>query len=528
MPILYCLAMIDFGQKNYTINPRTLVTKRVHVMNKFSNKVSWLIISFFMAAIIISFVLTGFQGFSSAPNAVATVDGTPVSVNEYQQVLNSKLDQFSRMFGGKSLTNQQIRQFRIKENALRDLINQKLVLNYVTDMNIEVSEQEVKETIKELPYFQTAGKFDVNKYKQILANYMSPSKFEERTKEDIKLSKMQNLIESIGVSDAYAKDVLRFKQNEAIVNAVRFDKEALTKFIEIPKSEIREFATDKNNEGVLRSVYATREDVYNTPEEIKARHILLRISDPSKEKEVLARAKKIRAKVTPRNFASVAKKETEETAGKSSGGDLGYFGRGKMVKQFEEAAFKLKAGQISEPVKSPFGYHIILVEDKKAAKNVPFEKVKEELAEVHLQKNARKNLNELVDKVTAEFEKALKADDVKTLERLAKKYEATLEKEKALNLYNPNAGVVAFDDEALKPIFKNKDKDGFLKDTSGPEVKMMAVQSFKNQDQIAKEIDGQLSNAVRADKTRMQSAFNESMLEVLEKNSKIVTYPSFL
>src|SRR5690606_23272731 len=101
----------------------------------------------------------------------------------------------------------------------------KLVLNYVTDMNIEVSEQEVKETIKELPYFQTAGKFDVNKYKQILANYMSPSKFEERTKEDIKLSKMQNLIESIGVSDAYAKDVLRFKQNEAIVNAVRFDKE---------------------------------------------------------------------------------------------------------------------------------------------------------------------------------------------------------------------------------------------------------------------------------------------------------------
>src|SRR5690606_197168 len=143
---------------------------------------------------------------------------------------------------------------RIKENALRDLINQKMVLNFVQDMGITVSDKEVKETIKELPYFQTSGKFDVNKYKQVLANYMSPSKFEERTKEDIKLSKMQSLIESISVSDAYSKEILRFKQNEAVVNMVQFDKESLTKFIEIPKSEVNAFVADSKNDGVLRSL----------------------------------------------------------------------------------------------------------------------------------------------------------------------------------------------------------------------------------------------------------------------------------
>ena len=97
-------------------------------MNKFSSKISYIIVTFFMGAIIVSFALTGFQGFSSSADAVATVDGTSITISEYNQMLNSQIQRYSQYFGGKTLTAQQIKQIRDKKKNIHKV--EKYLINY--------------------------------------------------------------------------------------------------------------------------------------------------------------------------------------------------------------------------------------------------------------------------------------------------------------------------------------------------------------------------------------------------------------
>ena len=155
-------------------------------MNKISSKISYVIITFFLGAIILSFALTGFTGFNSIGDSVGNVNGTPISINEYRNTLNAELKRFSQMFGGKDLSNQQIRQFRIKEGVINRLVQQKLIQNLAKDMKLDSGLDEIKAEIKNTPYFLTDKKFDVRKYKAVLAqNKYSPSKYEVLVQNDI-------------------------------------------------------------------------------------------------------------------------------------------------------------------------------------------------------------------------------------------------------------------------------------------------------------------------------------------------------
>jgi foldase protein PrsA len=139
----------------------------------------------------------------------------------------------------------------------------------------------------------------------------------------------------------------------------------------------------------------------NYKPEIRASHIL--VKDEAKAKEIKARLDK------GEDFATLAKENSEDTGSAEKGGDLGYFGPGKMVAEFEEAAYKLQVGQISEPVKSQFGYHIIKLTDKKPLE--PFDKVKGKLKEELVEKkvNDQTTVNKIVDE---ELKKAdIKVED---------------------------------------------------------------------------------------------------------------------
>jgi parvulin-like peptidyl-prolyl isomerase len=122
--------------------------------------------------------------------------------------------------------------------------------------------------------------------------------------------------------------------------------------------------------------YDTNRPRYEQAEEVKASHILLKTE---------AEAKEVHAKVKAGgDFAQLAREKSEDTGSKPQGGDLGYFGKGRMVKEFEDAAFSLGVGDVSRPVKSQFGYHVIKVVDRKKARTRPFEEVKGELMDQHL------------------------------------------------------------------------------------------------------------------------------------------------
>jgi len=496
-------------------------------MSKMSGKVSNIIIAFFIGAIIISFALTGFSGFNSSANSVGNVDGNPITITEYNNAFNMQLQNYTRMFK-KDLTAAQIRQFRIKENALNELVNKKVMVNYASELNLNVPEDELKISIKELPYFKTNDKFDVNKYKNLLkANNLTPSKFEDTFREDLRLKKLIPLFENVAVSDAYAKDVIRFKNSGPKVIAVKFEKEKNTSMIEVSKKEIKDFIAKKENESVLKSVYNGMKDEFNKADEVKASHILLK-SDGSDDKKLLARAKKLRAKLNRSNFASIAKKESDDTGSATKGGDLGYFSKGRMVPEFESAVFSMKNRQISQPVKSQYGYHIIYRTGFKKGFNKPLETVKEIVAKKHIQKTKRKELKEFNDTLTDKITAALITGNVKNIERMAKKYDFSVVSDKNINFFDSNVGSIKFDFEKIKPLMKDENLKKVYVQDDVVDTKLI-IATDKASDDIKAISDKSLFDSqVQAINRELQSTLQDQMISNLRDNADIVTYPNML
>lgn len=498
-------------------------------MNKFSSKISYIIVTFFMAAIIISFALTGFQGFSSSADAVATVDGTPISISEYNQMLNSQIQRYSQYFGGKSLTSQQIRQFRIKESTLQTLVQQKLMQNLASNMKFDSSETEMKEEIKKTPFFLTDGKFDVNKYKAILGrNNYSPSKYEIVVKNEIATKKLTDIFSSMQVSDNYAKDILKFKKNTVTVTGVEFDKESMTKYIDIQSKEVKTFVADKKNEAILKSLFNSMKKEFNKEARVKARHILLKVGKDAKEADVLAKAKKLRKKLTAGNFAKIAGKETQDPSGKGKkGGDLGWFTKGRMVPEFEKTAFSMKPGQISQPIKTSFGYHIIYVQKKEKEVKKTLAQVKNKVAKRHLQKSNRKALNALVEKVRMEAKAALDKNNKRKLNTLKEKYNITINENIVIDEFNQSAKALSMAQDKIALVFSDT-KQSLIEDDGPIKVSMFKVVKRQSDEEFAKEIVKSLKSEVTAQNRNLSNSIQGELLQALEKQSKVVTYPKLL
>lgn len=228
--------------------------------NKVSNKLSYFAVTFIMGAIIVSFVLTGFEGFNNNVGQVASVGGTPVTSAEYNRAYQFSLDQYARMMQGKSLTNQQIRQFNIRENTLNQLISQKHMVNFANDLDFDAGKKYIKDEIKEYKMFQSGGQFDINKYKQLLqANRLSPAKFEEEMADQIKTRKLSQLLSSIRDSKAYTKKATTLRNTKLKSTIVSIDKEAMTKNLTITNKKVGEFVKDEKNKNLLESLYKTYE-----------------------------------------------------------------------------------------------------------------------------------------------------------------------------------------------------------------------------------------------------------------------------
>lgn len=435
---------------------------------KFQSSTARYIILVFVVAIIGSFALSGIgldgSGmFSSLPDSVASVDGTPIRINEYNMMVEQQAQFYSQMMGGKRLTQKQIEQFGVKKAALDRLIQKKLLLNLANDMEISIAEDELKKEIKDLPYFKTNDKFDVSRYKALLAaNGLTPTDFEDTIAEDIKVRKISSLFNNLKASDKLAEDVARFKAETTTINGVEIEKRKLFKFVSVTSSEIKTFLSDEKNLKKTESLYKQKKSEYEKPEQVQAKHILIKTEGRS-EAEALKMAKDLKKKLTTKNFASIANKNTEDPSGKNKGGDLGWFARGRMVKPFENVAFTQKVGTISEPVKTTFGYHIIYVTGKKPGTKTPFEKVKNDIAKEQIQKNKAKELDELFNKIIAELETNFKKGNVKANEALAKKYELKKVMNQKINLYSFNPGGLTITQEEAQTALKKEDKVQTLK-----------------------------------------------------------------
>ena len=156
------------------------------------------------------------------------------------------------------------------------------------------------------------------------------------------------------------------------------------------------------SEDDVKSYYDTHQDEFKTPEMVKAQHILIKVDKSASEedkKQARKKAEDILDKIKAgEDFAKLASEFSDDPGSKSKGGELGFFARGRMVKSFEDAAFALKPGEVSGIVESPFGYHIIKVEERNDAGVEPYDTAKDKIKQKLVQERAKTTVTEFIDK----------------------------------------------------------------------------------------------------------------------------------
>jgi len=491
--------------------------------NAFASKMSYFILTFIFLIITASFLFSGFDKFSlGGGKNVATVDGTEITIKEYQVALNRQIEFFNQMMGGKGMTQKQLEEMGIKQSVMNGLVQQKLIANTADNMGLVVSLEEIKNEIKNLAYFKRNEQFDVNTYRNVLqSNGYTPTQFEELIGNDLKQKKVDELFSTTLISENFVKDVLNFKNNGVNVHAIKITRQSLAPLVSVSEQEIKDYMAKPENQKTLEASYTENYAKYNKSEEVKARHILIKAEDP----KALDKIKAIKAKVNEKNFATIAGKETEDPTGKANGGDLGWFSRGRMVPEFDEVAFKMSKGTISEPIKTQFGYHIILLEDKKSAQTIPLETVKAELAQIAIQKTKAQDLDKLLESEKEKITTLLTANKLAELDDLQKKLDAQLFKNTDINQYDQTIGQLTLSPKESEEVFKAP-AGSILNFGNAGTIYLVKV----NSKSVAqnKKVEDQLSAEMTAQGQSFSRKVREELIKNLNNKAKIVTNPALM
>lgn len=417
------------------------------MLNFIRSKASSWIIKFILGLIILVFIFFGWGAMKSGKiNQVAKVNGVTITLQEYKQSYNMVVNHYRSMYG-QGITPQMLKLLQVERQALETLIEQILLEEKAKTLGFKISDMELTDYIANMEFFLTNGKFDYDKYQSILAaNRMSVEDFENQVRRQIVKEKITELITGTAkVTDKELREWYNFNNKTIDIKYASFvpDKYKKEDF-KLSEKEIDEYYEEnkenyKSKEKVkvvyarfsaddykkdadvkeeeIKAYYQENIESYKTPEMVKARHILIKLSNNATEKEI-EDAKKVilnvKAKIGEKlSFADAAKKYSQGPSN-VTGGDLGEFKRGDMVKPFEDKAFLMKPGEISEPVKTRFGWHLINVEKKSEEGIKDLADVKESIKELLALKKAKEVT---YDKANFVYQETLKGNSLKDEEK---------------------------------------------------------------------------------------------------------------
>ena len=269
-------------------------------------------------------------GVIKATGPVATIDGKPVSAEEF----NKEIERIVASGLPPALVGQAAPQI------VQKLVDRRLIEDEIERQNVQVTDAEVEAKMQEVR-----------------------EEFAKASEKMGQQASLETLVQQLGITEQELRD--------SIEQSIAIEKMLQKRGVNDPDpKEVRAFYDDNKTQ-------------FEQPEQVHARHILIKVDQGADEatwEAAKKRAETIRTEAVKKgtDFAALAKEKSEGPSA-PEGGDLGFFARGRMVPEFEKAAFELKPGEISEPVRSDFGWHIIKVEEKKESGPVPFEEVDEEL-----------------------------------------------------------------------------------------------------------------------------------------------------
>lgn len=363
-----------------------------------------------------SFAFVGLESYTSmgdASNTVAKVADQTITQPEWDAAQREQMSRFREMFGDQ-FDAKMFDTPEAKQEILNNLIAQRVLTAEAKRNKLAVTDQALQQTIVNMGGLTTAdGKFDVERYKAILAAQgMTPTMYEARLRQELTSQQVNAAIQNTAFApDSLAKRLSELGEQEREVQQLAFKTSDYAGQVKVTDDMLKSYYEKSNQFNVpeqvkaeyvvltadalaaqinvsdadIKSYYEQNAKHYGVEEQRRASHILIGVNkDASDAEKAAAKTKAEQLLATlrknPQEFAKLAKENSSDTGSAERGGDLGFFGKGMMVKPFEEAAFKLKQGELSDLVQSDFGFHIIKLTAIKPASTKTLDEVKNEIA----------------------------------------------------------------------------------------------------------------------------------------------------
>ena len=366
------------------------------------NKQKSIIIKIAFAIIILSFVI-GYAMLSSPGGPAgedqsaeaAVVNGKAIAFNDFQTTYSNLYQVYQNIYQDQ-FTPALEKQLKLAEKTLDSLIDQALLQDEAERQQIEISGKELVDAIANIPAFQENGVFSKDRYLQVLAyQRLSSEQFEAMQRSELTTNKVREQLQAgITVTDEEINEEFRNNNEKVNLNYVSLTPASFEKKVKVTEEALATYFTEQQevfrtpekvsirylqfvperyidevtfDENELEKYHRRHLEQFEILEKIKASHILIKVdedTDDAIREEKKAFAEKLLEEVKAgKDFAELARVNSDDAASAVKGGNLGYFTRGSMVKPFEQAAFNMKPGDISEVVETTFGYHIIKVEE---------------------------------------------------------------------------------------------------------------------------------------------------------------------
>jgi peptidyl-prolyl cis-trans isomerase D len=396
---------------------------------------SWIL--WFVILIFIAFVFVDFGGArlgGGTHQTAATVGDQQVTLVEYQHQFQRLEDQYRQVFGER-YTPDVAKQLGLPLKALEQLVSTKILLQEAQRIGLAVSDAEVRQEILDMPTFKDeSGQFiGTDQYREYLSYQgYTTAQFENLVRDQVLVRKLTSILsQTLVVSDAAVETSYRDQHEKAKIRYVllpagrfqgkvtltpaeiasafeahqdeyRLPVQRVVQYLLVDQAALRAKLEVANAD--IESYYREHAAEFKEEEQVRARHILVAVNDQQTDPQAQQKIAAAKARLAKgEDFAKLAGELSDDPGSKARGGELGFFGRGRMLKEFEDAAFAAPIGEVVGPIKTSFGYHLLLVEEKRAAGERPLAEVSQaiklRLAGERATKAAEAKARELADRI---------------------------------------------------------------------------------------------------------------------------------
>ena len=426
-----------------------------------------------LGLVVVTFILLYIPSFLDTPGStisshevIAEIEGRQITAGDFRRIYYEQIQAYRTAYGG-NLNEDMLRQLGIDQRLLQQMIDEEAALAEAAKLGIDASDAELRERILTMPAFQENGRFiGDERYRQLLQLQrppLKPAEFEERLRRSLVVEKLRTAVTDwVRVAGDEVDAEFRRRNEKVKLELVTFQADKFREGVTVSDAElaqhfdankdkyripekrkIRYLLVDMQAMGAkvtlapddVQRYYEDNADQYSTPEQVRASHILLK-TEGKDEAAVRTQAEDVLAKAKGgADFAELAKTFSEDEGSKEKGGDLDLFGRGAMVPEFEQAAFTLQPGVISDLVKTQYGFHIIKVTEKRPAVTRALDEVKQQIEDQLKVERAQAQATRMAESASADIKKP--AD----LDRVGKTRGFTVSESGAFQRDEPIAGI---------------------------------------------------------------------------------------